>query len=260
MVTGNLRQFQESITLELEIIKDRVRNLIGQAHWGEEGRYKEAILKNVLKKYLPNHLSVATGFILDKGSDFSNGDISTQIDILVYDNRLPILFSEGDFAITTPQNVKAIIEVKTSSNNSNLKDIIKKIEENKKFFNNGQSLFVGIFCFEFSQDLGSDLVYKNATGFLNHLSLGKSIFVKFWNRHQLKNLWMLENVETDIYNFYKIKNLSFSYFISNLIHTVVENIDDRSWFSFPIEGGKEQDRIRTIYLDKLKQKDKSYEK
>jgi len=60
-------KFQESITKELEVVRDRVRNLIGDAHWGEEGRYKEAVLKNVIRRFLPSNLSIGTGFV--EGAD-----------------------------------------------------------------------------------------------------------------------------------------------------------------------------------------------
>ena len=45
------KEFQKSITEELDVVKNRIRNLIGNRHWGEEGRYKEAILKNILRKF-----------------------------------------------------------------------------------------------------------------------------------------------------------------------------------------------------------------
>ena len=63
------KKFQESITRELDVIKNRVRNLIGNANWSEEGRYKEAILKNVLRKFLPSNLSIGTGFIVKSESN-----------------------------------------------------------------------------------------------------------------------------------------------------------------------------------------------
>ncbi|WP_164731079.1 hypothetical protein [Anoxybacter fermentans] len=50
------KEFQESITKELDTIRNRVRNLIGTSHWGEEGQYKEAILKNVIRRFLPSNL------------------------------------------------------------------------------------------------------------------------------------------------------------------------------------------------------------
>ena len=34
----DIKQFQESITDELNVVKNRVRNLIGNRHWGEEGK------------------------------------------------------------------------------------------------------------------------------------------------------------------------------------------------------------------------------
>jgi len=45
----NIRAFHESTSKELDVIKNRVRNLIGR-NWGYEGRYKEAILKKCDKK------------------------------------------------------------------------------------------------------------------------------------------------------------------------------------------------------------------
>ena len=39
--------------MNLNLIKNRVRNLIGNSNWAEEGRYKETILKNVIRRFLP---------------------------------------------------------------------------------------------------------------------------------------------------------------------------------------------------------------
>jgi hypothetical protein len=106
--TTNPLEFQKSITDELKALQNRVRNLIGNANWGDEGRYKEAVLRNVIKNFLPSNISLGTGFIIDKKND---GEIakSTQIDIIVYDNTYPVLFSSGDIVITTPANVIGII-------------------------------------------------------------------------------------------------------------------------------------------------------
>ena len=46
----NMELFHKSTTKELKVIKNRVRNFIGNRNWGEEGRYKEAILRNVIKR------------------------------------------------------------------------------------------------------------------------------------------------------------------------------------------------------------------
>ena len=89
MVEQNFNEFYKSLNKELMAVKDRVRSLIGEAHWVKDGEYKEAILKNVISKFLPKKYSMGTGFVI-------NGEkkITQQIDIIIYDNSSPVLFSE----------------------------------------------------------------------------------------------------------------------------------------------------------------------
>lgn len=103
----NHRRYQESVTHELDVIRNRVRDLIGDVHWSEEGRYKEEILKKALRRYLPNNISVGSGSVT------TIDGISKQLDIIIYNNHQPVLFSEGDFIIATPDNVLGVIEVKS---------------------------------------------------------------------------------------------------------------------------------------------------
>lgn len=246
----DLEEFQKSITKELNTIKNRVRNLIGNSHWGEEGRYKEAILKNVIKRFLPNNLSIGTGFVIKKNNEMPH--ISSQIDIIIYDNTIPILFSEGDFVITTYKNVKGIVEVKTKIENSELREIIRKAKENGKLI--GKKIFNGIFSYEYDGNIDSqsiDQALKEAQGYVNHISLGPEVFIRFWKRTDRNRLNPpVENCENDFYNIYKLQGLSFSYFISNLLElTCSSNFDDRWWFLYPIVGSKETRRVRTICLD-----------
>ena len=254
-------EFQKSITEELDTIKNRVRNLIGSSHWGEEGRYKEAILRNVIKKFLPSNLSIGTGFVIKKNN--GNTQISSQIDIIIYDNTIPVLFSEGDFVITTYKNVKGIIEVKTKIINNQLQEIIQKAETNGKLI--GKNIFNGIFSYEYEYkgDINEniDKIIKEvkeaeAKGYVNHISLGPDVFIRFWKREDGNRLHPpVENCQNDFYNIYKIEDLSFSYFISNLLElTCSSSLDDRRWFLYPIVGtkeihGKEIDRVGTICLE-----------
>ena len=60
MPEQNLPEFQKSIGNELLTIRNRVRNLIGSAHRGEEGRYKESVLKKMIREYLPHNLSIGS--------------------------------------------------------------------------------------------------------------------------------------------------------------------------------------------------------
>jgi len=64
-----------------------------------------------------------------------------------------VLFSEGDFVITTYKNMKGIIEVKTKIRNNQLQEIIQKAETNGKLI--GKKIFNGIFSYEYEDDINS---------------------------------------------------------------------------------------------------------
>ncbi|WP_411681892.1 DUF6602 domain-containing protein [Clostridium thailandense] len=254
MININLELYHKSISDEFKICQNRVRDLIGSAHWGEEGRYKEVILTKVLRRYLPKHISVGTGFILK-----SEDDISKQIDIIVYDNRFPIIFSEGDFVILSPSNVLGIIEVKTKITLSNIEEIINKATLNGKMI--GKNKFNGIFIYENNFDLRDETkksreIVENAlrknSGYVNHISMGRNYFIKYWN---------IENPDVQnskpCYSIYKIIDFSFPYFISNLIemsynnsldcfNSNVKNIREYGKFLYTIQDGKESYRICNI--------------
>lgn len=252
----NNLEFQKSITNELDIVKNRVRSLIGNAHWGEEGRYKEAVLKTVINRFLPNSLSIGTGFIT---GELGLGDtiISNQIDLIVYDNSIPVLFREGDFIITTEKNVRAIIEVKSKLNITNLRKVVNDFNSLNQFpliADNGDNrIFKGLFAYEngitnietnnnFEQEL------RNSRGNINHITVGKNYFVRHW-RNNL-NIHPPVNAVNPFYSLYKIDDLSFSYFISNLIHISSNQLlDDRYQFSFPIVGTKEVSRKKVVEME-----------
>jgi hypothetical protein len=246
------RAFQESITNELDIIKNRVRNLIGDRHWGEEGRYKEAVLKNILRKHLPKNISVGTGFIVDIEQD----TISKQLDIIIYDNTYPLLFSEGDFIITTLKNVRGIVEVKSNigSGKNTFSSVVRQFDESIEpiVIPTNKKIFLGIFSFDFNGDIEAENIGNTILGSakkINHISLGKHYFIRKWKAVDANRLAPpIINCDNGFYNIYDINNLSFSYFISNLIDIVCRGVNDRYKFSFPIEGSKERNRTRTICI------------
>jgi hypothetical protein len=253
----DIQKFQESITEELTVIKNRVRNIIGDAHWGEDGRYKEAVLTKVLKNYIPNNVSVGTGFIVSSASIFKIGDIdvSNQIDILLYDNTIPVVFREGDFVIVTHDAVKAIVEVKSKLNASTLGKAISKFDKLKSInplISSSPSIFKGIFSYELDGDINSDNIAPSlikSDGFVNHISVGSDLFVRYWN--DTKNLYPQMEADGRCYNFYKLRTLSFSYFISNLLHFVsTQDPIARYNFSFPIPETKERFRYDTVWVEK----------
>lgn len=256
MINPNVRKFQESITQELTLTKDRVRDLIGSANWGEDGRYKEAILRKIISQFLPSNLKIGTGFIVGNDDNMNGQEtkVSTQIDILIYDGSSPVIFKDGDFVILTEASVRGIIEVKTKiKNNSTLSEMISKFDRLKQFSsfvpnNNFKRRFVGLLSFEYDGNINTkkiNEVIQNSNGLVNHISLGPNYFIKYWEKPNNQNL--LNNYNGRFYAKYNLLDLSFSYFISNLLHIVSdEDPVERYWFSFPIVGTKEQYRIGDI--------------
>ncbi|KQO21249.1 hypothetical protein ASF10_14110 [Flavobacterium sp. Leaf82] len=272
MAIQRIRDFQKSITKELILTKDRVEFLIGNANWGEVGRYKEAILRKSISQFLPSNLKLGTGFIIGN-NDLINGQeprTSSQLDIIIYDDNLPVLFREGDFVIVTENSVRGVIEVKsTVTNYSNpqgqnpqdnaLNIIIDKFNRLQQFqtFNpigNHRKKFVGIFSYNYNQDIMAENIndaLRSSNGVVNHISLGPNTFIRYWE--STAHLQPPTNHEGRSYIKYNIRDLSFSYFISNLLHIVSDNeLLERYWFSFPIEGTKEIHRINPIVeLDQI---------
>jgi len=108
---------------------DLLQKVIQGAHYPSLGRYKERLLAQYIRDYIPQRFSVGTGFVLfphedtDPPGGVENHDplnksafsISHQCDILVYDsNQIPPVFRDDDFVVVRPESVRAVIEVKGS--------------------------------------------------------------------------------------------------------------------------------------------------
>lgn len=245
----NYIEYQQSISKELMSIKDRVRNFIDDHHWGEDGRYKEIILSHVLRRHLPKEISVGTGFVVN------NGNITKQIDIIVYHDDIPLLFKKDDFVIAPAECVLEIIEVKSRATTQVCCDAIHSATENGRTID--RAIFNGIFAFENdSTNLQNENLLdalNDAAGMVNHICLGEDQFVKYWDagmpRHNL--------YENRNYAVYDIKNLAFGYFISNLVEDIYISMHGqqipetlRDMF-YPIEDTKEAHRIRTIDIGQI---------
>lgn len=239
----NTIDFHKSTTNELLAIKDRVRNLIN--HWGEDGRYKEAVLKSVIQNFLPEKYKIATGFIVKQTPIRGEHESSNQIDLIIYNTSYPVLFKENDFVILTSDAVVGIIEVKANVIGQNLKTVIEKCNKNGEFIlkgrvNNDRALFNGIFSYE-SNNVRPNTIKDNINrafslinlnvGYsdfcVNHMSIDQNYFYKFWKEEILLN---------QPHYLYKIDNLSFSFFISNLIDWISDNsVIENSNLWFPTD-------------------------
>jgi len=117
--------YLQSWSSELTAKKDRVRNLIGDAHWLSDGFHKEEIIRDFLVRYLPSSITVGHGFVVT--SELENG-CSNEIDILVSDSTIHSpLFNEGQLQIVPPSSVLAYLEVKSEFNSGSLASALKLV-------------------------------------------------------------------------------------------------------------------------------------
>ncbi len=240
----NTLEFHRTTSKELLALKDRVRNLV--LHWGEDGRYKEAVLKSVIQRFLPSKYKIATGFVVKQTNQRGKHNSSKQIDLIIYDTAFPVLFKESDFVIVTPDAVRGIIEVKANIANQGLTNITKKSNEIGKFIFNGKTdisapFFNGIFSYEGFNNLNNidnirNKVIKAKMDFntdpnftkyrVNHICFNTDLFYKYWEQENVGN----RNIV------YKISELSFSFFIGNLLSYLAgQSVIENSNIWFPVD-------------------------
>ena len=216
----NLQEYHKSINDEFKILQNRVRNLV--MHWPEDGRYKEIILQNVLKRFLPKNIDVLTGFCI-RAINRGRSEQSKQIDIILYDTSFPFLFRESNFAIVPPEGIVGIIEVKSNINNQSVDEIIHTCNYNGSFIYDGKQrqheIFNGIFSYdgEFKDSYAQKLrdSYNSITQNTARYSAINFVSV---NNHFVRRNWVNHG-----YSLYQLDGLSFSYFISNLLETITKN-------------------------------------
>lgn len=202
--------YQKSIASELLSEKNRVRNIIGTAHFGEDGRYKEIILREIIAKKLPSYASVGTGFVAGEG-------LSSQIDIIIFNNEIPLIFKEADFIIAPKEAVLGIIEVKTKWNDGDFEEVFEKAHNNGIVI--GSHIFNGLFFYDIDRqfrNIPAPIIRacNRWHGYVNNVSFGQNYFMKYWDEG------FPNGDEGQKYRFYEIEELSFGYFISNLIEDV----------------------------------------
>lgn len=120
---SNLPCYLDTWSDELGSRANRVRLLIGDAHWLSDGHHKEALLREFLRRHLPQTVSIARGFV--RPPDESE-NCSPEIDILISDAHLHApFFNEGGLTIVAPSACLAHIEVKTQFDKSTLREAIQ---------------------------------------------------------------------------------------------------------------------------------------
>lgn len=122
----SIAAYLESWGLELTARQNRVRLLIGDAHWLSDGHHKEAILRDFLQRYLPHEVACSTGFVR---AATAGKRCSPEVDILLYSARVHLpYFTEGGISIVDPASVLATLEVKSSFSAPTLRDALENIK------------------------------------------------------------------------------------------------------------------------------------
>jgi hypothetical protein len=113
-------EYFASLSGELDLQAQRVRQLIGSAHWGHDGRHKELLLAELIRRHCPASVLVSTGFVISP----NNLEVrSSEQDILIVDaSREAPLFHQGALVVAFAHTVLAAISVKTKMTPRTLKD------------------------------------------------------------------------------------------------------------------------------------------
>lgn len=167
--------YMKSVSYEIKALQDRVRHFV--SHYGEDGRYKETILIDLLRQKLPKSVSIGTGFVMSE-----RGEPSTQIDIIIYNDIYPLYFKQGDFVVVNRASVLGILEVKTRFRDSTtLIQAIGKSHNNKKLI--GKGAFNGIFSFECDFNVvenDSFISFLQQKYMIDNIVFNDTIFMKYW--------------------------------------------------------------------------------
>lgn len=235
----NLRKHFESLGLEVQAVKNRVRYLIEGNHWQTDGEWKESVLRSVLRRYLPASVLIGRGFVL------ASDQASHQLDILIYKAESPVLFRDGDLVILTPDAVLGIIEVKTQLNPSEYRNTAEKLSEDISFIRNHPNcfrVFAGVFSYRSSSGNSEDYLRKTQEVCMAYrkritfASIGENVFLKYW--HFQPNSEKAKMYQS--WHAYNLPKMAIGYFISNVINSVCpDSLYTNSELWYPNSGKEE---------------------
>ena len=214
----------QSLSAELLAVKDRVRHMISDRHWPTDGEWKESVLRTAIRRSAPTNVSVGRGFVISRDCQ------SPQIDILIHDNSHPVLYRDGDLVFVAPAACKAIIEVKSKVTNAVLRNAaqgLSAIAEMIRGSRGGPRPFIGLFGYELSRVRSesavatlADCAATNSHRVIDHVALGPSLFVKYWDHPPLE-----APSQHRAWRSYHLPSMSAGYFIHDLLMHLIPMSD-----------------------------------
>ena len=96
-----LEEFRQ-ITAEFDVLKNRVRRIIGKRHFPTDGEWKESIVRTFLRRNLPDNIKVGRGFVGEA--------LKTELYDKISKIKSPLLLMHGDQDTSVPvgQSMKAM--------------------------------------------------------------------------------------------------------------------------------------------------------
>jgi len=237
----NIEEYFKSLTLELNGLKNRVRNFIADAHWQTDGEWKESVLRSFLNRNLSESIKVGRGFVVTPFGPTS------QIDVLIYSSDCPVFFRDGDLVFIPPEGVRGIIEVKTNITSSSLRSTFEKLQRIMiQLTPYDIKAIIGLFSYD--TDLKSnqpvlDLLHEICTDsrkVIDLVSIGQSRFIKYWKHKPDGRKTLYEK-----WHSYILDNMAYGYFIHNILVDISPQlIREELWFP---ENSKEISKDGEIY-------------
>ncbi len=149
---------------ELDIVRSAL------AHGPQKGRILEEFVLSLLRRHLPERIGVTEGIVVS-----SDGECSTQMDLIVYDaDSAPLLYSRSETRVIPIEFVFAVGEVKAQVSVRDLDRIRAtqaKIKRFRKYYEPGSWIYHGYgrdwqapptfsFVFAFESPTGPDALTK----------------------------------------------------------------------------------------------------
>lgn len=198
LIKTKIEQFENDyINLSRQIFVDSSGKII---HPGEFGTYREKIIRNFLKPFLPTRLDIGNGFIIT-----SKDRISSQCDIIIYDKEYTPIIENGEQKFFPVECVVGVIEAKSKLTKSTLRDALIKLSKIKDLRNDIDN---------------NPYIFKNYSG-------DSAFNPKLKVRDQMATFLICESIEMDIE---KEINSVFSDIYKeidkSLFHNMILNIDN----------------------------------
>jgi hypothetical protein len=127
LTAQNFENLKASFDYSKKVFWDEGKNKL--VHPGEFGSYREKIIHDWLRLYLPKKYGIASGFVIN-----SENKISNQCDIIIYDlYNTPQIQTEENQKFFPIETILAIGEVKSDINSfAELKKFVEKLSKVKK--------------------------------------------------------------------------------------------------------------------------------